>query len=81
IHPSSIPPAVMIMGWIAGAMVVTDPAVLPYVPTQPGAGTLPVVDITWRYTAGALGAALVWLLGMVVKRRMKQKNDREENHA
>jgi len=28
-----------------------------------------------------LGAALVWLLGMVVKRRMKQKNDREENHA
>ena len=80
-YPMIITAGGMLLGWIAGAMVVTDPAVLPYVPTQPGAGTLPVVDITWRYTAGALGAALVWLLGMVVKRRMKQKNEREENHA
>ncbi len=54
-YPIIITAGGMLLGWIAGAMAITDPAVLPFVPTQRGLGSLPVVDATWRYAAGALG--------------------------
>lgn len=61
----------MLLGWIAGTMAVTDPAVLGYMPTVPAgkAGALPEVSAAVRYGAGAAGAALVYLIGMLVKRR------------
>lgn len=63
----------MLLGWIAGTMAVTDPAVLPFVPTTPAerAGALPEVDALWRYSAGAIGAALVWVAGTWIARRQK----------
>jgi predicted tellurium resistance membrane protein TerC len=68
-YPIIITAGGMLLGWIAGAMAITDPAVLPFVPTQQGLGSLPVVDATWRYAAGALGAALVWVVGAAIRRR------------
>jgi YjbE family integral membrane protein len=61
----------MLLGWIAGTMAVTDPAVLPYLPTTPAArvGGLPEVAATLRYGAGVAGALLVLALGVWVKRR------------
>jgi YjbE family integral membrane protein len=68
-YPIIITAGGMLLGWIAGAMAITDPAVLPFVPTQQGLGSLPVVDATWRYAAGAFGAALVWVVGAAIRRR------------
>lgn len=61
----------MLLGWIAGTMAVTDPAVLPYLPTLPAerAGALPEVVSLLRYGAGVTGALLVLAVGMLVKRR------------
>jgi YjbE family integral membrane protein len=61
----------MLLGWIAGTMAVTDPAVLGYMPTLPieRAGALPEVVATLRYGAGVAGALLVLGIGMVVKQR------------
>jgi len=61
----------MLLGWIAGTMAVTDPAVLGYMPTVPieRAGALPEVVATLRYGAGIAGALLVLGVGMVVKHR------------
>ncbi|MDO9462169.1 MAG: TerC family protein, partial [Alphaproteobacteria bacterium] len=63
----------MLLGWIAGTMAVTDPAVLSHVPTTPAAkaGMLPEVVDGLRYAAGVAGAALVWAIGTVVKMRRK----------
>jgi YjbE family integral membrane protein len=49
----------MLLGWIAGTMAITDPAVVPHVPG----------DAWLRYAAGAAGAALVWLIGVAIKMR------------
>ena len=61
----------MLLGWIAGTMAVTDPAVLPYMPTLPveRAGALPEVMATVRYGAGVAGALLVLAIGMLVRKR------------
>ncbi len=61
----------MLLGWIAGTMAVTDPALMGYVPTLPPAkpGATPEVLATVRYGAGVAGALLVWAIGMLVKRR------------
>jgi YjbE family integral membrane protein len=61
----------MLLGWIAGTMAVTDPAVLPYMPTLPldKPGALPEVVATVRYGAGVAGALLVLAVGLLVKRR------------
>jgi len=61
----------MLLGWIAGTMAVTDPAVLGHVPTTPALkpGGLPEVLDTLRYGAGVAGALLVLAIGMVMKRR------------
>jgi predicted tellurium resistance membrane protein TerC len=61
----------MLLGWIAGTMAVTDPAVLGYLPTTPPAreGGLPEVLGVVRYGAGVAGALLVLALGVLLKRR------------
>ncbi len=61
----------MLLGWIAGTMAVTDPAVLGYMPTLPAerAGALPEVVAAVRYGAGIAGALLVLGVGMWVKQR------------
>ncbi len=64
----------MLLGWIAGTMAVSDPAILPYVPTTPPAreGALPEALNLVRYGAGIAGAVLVWLIGKwVLLRRQK----------
>jgi predicted tellurium resistance membrane protein TerC len=43
----------MLLGWIAGTMAITDPAVMPYL----------VVTDTLRYAVGIAGALLVLALG------------------
>ena len=61
----------MLLGWIAGTMAVTDPAVLGYMPTLPAEkpGALPEVAAAVRYGAGVAGALLVLAIGVAVKRR------------
>ena len=52
----------MLLGWIAGTMAITDPAVVPHVPSA-----------DWvRYAVGAAGAALVWLIGAGLKMRRRK---------
>jgi nucleotide-binding universal stress UspA family protein len=54
----------MLLGWIAGTMAVTDPAVLPYVPTLPAeAGRLAETTAAVRYGAGIVGALFVLGVG------------------
>jgi YjbE family integral membrane protein len=55
----------MLLGWIAGTMAVTDPAVLGYMPTVPAEkpGLPPEVTATVRYAAGVAGALLVLAWG------------------
>ena len=61
----------MLLGWIAGTMAVTDPAVLPYLPTEPPErpGLPREVTAAVRYGAGAVGVLMVLALGTFVKRR------------
>ena len=63
----------MLLGWIAGTMAVTDPAVLGHVPTTAPLreGALPEVIASVRYGAGVAGALLVYLIAMLVKRNRK----------
>ena len=49
----------MLLGWIAGTMAVSDPAVVPHV-TQP--------DL-YKYVAGTIGALAVFLLGYLLRKR------------
>ncbi len=73
----------MLLGWIAGTMAVTDPAVLPYLPTVAAAkaGVLPEVISSVRYGAGVLGALFVLALGMWIKRRASAKQTAAEGQA
>ncbi len=69
--PSVITVGGMLLGWIAGTMAVTDPALvmhLPHVAAQK-AGALPEVLAWVRYSAGVAGALLVLMLGLVMKKR------------
>jgi YjbE family integral membrane protein len=61
----------MLLGWIAGTMLVTDPAVLDYLPTVPAVkeGAVPQVIDAVRYGAGIAGAAFVLALGVFLKKR------------
>ena len=63
----------MLLGWIAGAMIVSDPALLPHIPTLPPAkvGMLPEVVAAVRYGAGIAGAVLVLAIGLLVKQRAR----------
>jgi YjbE family integral membrane protein len=49
----------MLLGWIAGQMAYTDPAIKPLVP----------VDKAWEYGAAAAGALLVFAIGKLMARR------------
>ena len=49
----------MLLGWIAGTLAVSDPAITPYVQ----------VSDTMRYAWGAAGAVAVYLVGTVLARR------------
>jgi hypothetical protein len=49
----------MLLGWIAGTMAQSDPAVKEWVPQTS----------TWQYGLGALGAAVVYLMGVALKRK------------
>jgi YjbE family integral membrane protein len=61
----------MLLGWIAGTMAVTDPAVIGALPHLPAdkPGALPVVNDLVRYGAGVAGALLVLAIGLVMKKR------------
>jgi YjbE family integral membrane protein len=62
-YPSVITVGGMLLGWIAGTMAVTDPAVVGWMPTETTAkGTVQVQDMV-RYGAGISGAVFVYLLG------------------
>jgi predicted tellurium resistance membrane protein TerC len=61
----------MLLGWIAGTMAVTDPAVLGWMPMQAPAaqgGAVEVASLV-RYGAGVSGALLVLAIGRVLARR------------
>ncbi len=75
--PAIVTAGGMLLGWIAGTMAVTDPAVLPHLPTTPAerAGALPEVANTLRYGAGLAGALLVLAIGMVIKKRRGAAGD------
>jgi YjbE family integral membrane protein len=64
----------MLLGWIAGTMTVTDPALVnPDV--MPGMPKIEATDMV-RYGAGVLGALLVFALGkLIVSRRGEPKVD------
>jgi YjbE family integral membrane protein len=61
----------MLLGWIAGTMAVTDPAVLDWMPldSPAEAGKTPDVSAVVRYGAGIVGALLVLGIGKVLARR------------
>jgi YjbE family integral membrane protein len=69
--PAIIVAGGMLLGWIAGTMAVTDPAIVGYMPlaSETVAGKLPDVLAVVRYGAGAAGAALVLAIGVLIKRR------------
>ena len=58
----------MLLGWIAGSMAVTDPALLHLLPTQPASHAGATVEVipTVHYAAAAIGAFLVLLIGRAV---------------
>jgi uncharacterized membrane protein YdcZ (DUF606 family) len=49
----------MLLGWIAGTMAHSDPAVQGLIPQSP----------LWSYSMGAAGAVFVFLIGLLLKRR------------
>lgn len=51
----------MLLGWIAGTMAHSDPAVVGYIPQ----------DSVWHYGLGVAGALLVYFLGSVLARKAK----------
>jgi YjbE family integral membrane protein len=69
----------MLLGWIAGTMAVTDPAVTGYLPTTPSSkpGLPPEVDHTVRYAAGVAGAlfVLAWGKWAASRRRPSPRSD------
>jgi YjbE family integral membrane protein len=60
----------MLLGWIAGTMAVSDPAVMGHLPTQVGdkPGAVEVIS-TLRYGAGIVGALLVFAIAKFVTSR------------
>ncbi|MDO9199025.1 MAG: TerC family protein, partial [Rhodoferax sp.] len=52
----------MLLGWIAGTMAHSDPAVRDWLPQT----------TTWNYGLGIAGALGVFLVGTVLKKRAKQ---------
>jgi YjbE family integral membrane protein len=62
----------MLLGWIAGGMVVTDPAVMPHLATEAVAGKAALQLPSWMgYAAGLAGAALVFAAGQAIKMKRR----------
>jgi YjbE family integral membrane protein len=61
----------MLLGWIAGTMLVTDPAIVSHMPlaSELVEGKIPDVAAGVRYAAGAAGALLVLSIGMLMRKR------------
>ena len=57
--PLIITVGAMLLGWIAGTMAQTDPAVKDWVPQT----------AAWQYGLGVLGAAAVYLTGLALRRK------------
>ena len=55
----------MLLGWIAGQMAYTDPAVTPYLPDSK----------TWEYIAAASGAILVFVVGKALELRNRSRTE------
>ena len=51
----------MLLGWIAGQMAYTDPALKAYLPASP----------VWSYAAAVTGALFVWAMGKLLQMRQK----------
>ena len=71
-YPFIVTLGAMLLGWIAGTMAVTDPAILPYVPLD-AASTVdkPEASAMVRYGAGIVGALLVLAVGKIIASRQK----------
>jgi YjbE family integral membrane protein len=63
----------MLLGWIAGTMAVTDPAVVAWVPFEPASADNPRPEVlaSVRYAAGIAGALLVLAAGKVLAARRR----------
>jgi YjbE family integral membrane protein len=61
----------MLLGWIAGTMAVTDPAIVSHMPlaSELVEGKIPDVVASVRYGAGVAGALLVLAIGMLMRKR------------
>jgi YjbE family integral membrane protein len=70
-YPMIIIAGGMLLGWIAGTMAVTDPAVIGYMPTTPAdkPGLPPEVSAAVRYGAGIAGALIVLAWGKAIAAR------------
>ncbi len=53
----------MLLGWIAGQMIFTDPGLKPYLPPEK----------TWEYGAAVFGALLVWVVSKAILLRRGQQ--------
>lgn len=67
----------MLLGWIAGTMAVSDPAMLPYLAdaVAEGVSVGHKISPVLNYGAGVLGALLVLGVGQWLKRRQNSKVD------
>jgi YjbE family integral membrane protein len=74
--PLIITVGAMLLGWIAGTMAVTDPAVIGWLPTLPAekAGAMPEVVAAVRYGAGVAGALLVLAVGKLLEARRRRQD-------
>jgi YjbE family integral membrane protein len=70
-YPVIITAGGMLLGWIAGTMAVSDPAVIGYMPSTPAdkPGMPPEVSAAVRYGAGIVGALLVLAWGKILASR------------
>ena len=58
----------MLLGWIAGTMALTDPAVVTHLPG------IPQTDLM-KYVWGIVGALIVYALGKLMARRKTQPEE------
>ena len=69
-YPFIVTLGAMLLGWIAGTMAVTDPAVIGHLAGAPAtAEAAPAVGAAIRYGAGVAGALLVLIIGKAMAGR------------
>ena len=72
-YPMIITAGGMLLGWIAGTMAVTDPAIVGHLPTAAAVEGAPVEVLGWvRYGAGVAGALVVLAVGRWARQRVVQ---------